>query len=125
MDEPQLALDESDSGPAHVVAARGEIHLSTAPQLAERLAAAVDAGHIHIVVDLSDVEFIDSTGLSVLLNLLRRLDPLQGRMVIACTNPTVLRLFEITRLEETLDIVASRADAVARIQDADSSAGAP
>ena len=79
------------------------------------------------MLDLTDVEFIDSTGLSVLLNGLRRVTRQRGRLALVCTNPTVLRLFEITRLDSTFDIFADRAAALAHVQSGEdgSTAGAP
>jgi anti-sigma B factor antagonist len=69
-----------------------------------------------VVLDLTAVEFIDSTGLSVLLNGLRRVTRVRGAMVIACANPTVLRLFEITKLDSTFDIVKNCDEAIERIR---------
>ena len=57
-----------------------------------------------MILDLTGVEFIDSTGLSVLLNGLRRVTRVRGSMILACANPTVLRLFEITKLDSTFDL---------------------
>jgi anti-sigma B factor antagonist len=81
---------------------------------------------------MTGVEFIDSTGLSVLLNALRRVTRQQGTLALAVNNPTVLRLFEITRLDSTFDILPDRDAAIARVrrgQDsgdaAGSTAGAP
>jgi anti-sigma B factor antagonist len=65
---------------------------------------------------MTEVEFIDSTGLSVLLNALRRVTRQQGALALAVSNPTVLRLFEITRLDSTFDIAPTRQDAIARVQ---------
>jgi anti-sigma B factor antagonist len=107
--------EDSLDGTAGVVAVRGEIHVSTAPELSGLLADALARGVTSIVLDLSEVEFIDSTGLSVLLNVLRRLTQRGGSLVIVCTNPTVLRLFEITRLESTFDIVSTRDEALERV----------
>ena len=107
--------EESLGGDAGVVAVRGEIHLSTAPELSELLSGALGRGVTSLVLDLSEVEFIDSTGLSVLLNVLRRLTQRGGTLAIVCTNPTVLRLFEITRLESTFDILPTREQAMARL----------
>jgi anti-sigma B factor antagonist len=101
-----------------VLAAAGEIHVSTAPELSERLNAAIASGRTRLVLDLTGVEFIDSTGLSVLLNALRRLTRRQGALALVCTNPTVLRLFEITRLDSTFDIVATRDEALEHVGDA-------
>jgi anti-sigma B factor antagonist len=110
-----------------IVHVRGEIHLSTAPRFSRRLQESIDNGNTAIVLDLSGVEFIDSTGLSVLLNILRRVTQLQGRMALVCANPTVLRLFEITSLDETFDIFADRAAACAHVRQsaAGSAGGAP
>ena len=101
---------------------RGEIHVSTAPRFAQCLQAALDDGNTRIVLDLSGVEFIDSTGLSVLLNGLRRVNQLQGAMAIVCANPTVLRLFQITSLDETFDIFAGRPAAFAHVAGTDPAA---
>ena len=69
-------------------------------------------GKTALVLDFTRVEFIDSTGLSVLLNGLRRLTRRNGALSVVCTNPTVLRLFEITRLDSTFDIHDTRDDAL-------------
>jgi anti-sigma B factor antagonist len=113
---PQFRINEQDlEGPNLVVQVDGEIHASTAPEFAERLHAAVEGGKTGIVLDLTGVEFIDSTGLSVLLSGLRKVTRVGGQMVIACANPTVLRLFEITKLDSTFEILASRDEAVERL----------
>jgi anti-sigma B factor antagonist len=96
-----------------VITARGEIHLATAPDFSERLNAVIADGHVAVVVDLTEVGFIDSTGLSVLLNALRRITRAGGTLVLVCTNPTVLRLFAVTKMDSTFPIVGSRDEAVA------------
>ena len=122
---------EPRDGQTHVIHVKGEIHVSTAPEFSEHLNAAIADGRTRIVLDFSDVEFIDSTGLSVLLNGLRKVTRQRGRMALVCTNPTVLRLFEITRLDSTFDIHATREEALDSVRAgyngaADgSSAGAP
>lgn len=94
---------------------RGEIHLTTAPGFSQRLSEAIDNGSSAVVLDLSDVGFIDSTGLSVLLTGLRRVTQLQGKLALVCANPTVLRLFQVTSLDETFDIFSGRAAACAHV----------
>jgi anti-sigma B factor antagonist len=129
---PHFELQEETAAcGAHVLNVRGEIHLTTAPRFSQRLQEAIDNGNTMIVLDLSGVEFIDSTGLSVLLNGLRLVTQMHGRMAIVCANPTVLRLFQITSLDDTFDIFDDRPEAVAHVlQDPgaiadDSSPGAP
>ena len=114
--EPKFDVSEVDIGDhTRVIAAEGEIHVSTAPRFSERLNAALADGRTRLVLDFSGVEFIDSTGLSVLLNALRRVTRKRGALSLVCTNPTVLRLFEITRLDSTFDIVATRDEALASV----------
>ena len=123
---PQFELtDESLTESTHLIAVRGEVHVSTAPEFSERLNEAIATGKTGVVIDMSAVEFIDSTGLSVLLNALRRVTRQQGRLALVVSNPTVLRLFEITRLDSTFDIAPTRQEAIERVQRDGSSAGAP
>ncbi|HWC27142.1 MAG TPA: STAS domain-containing protein [Solirubrobacteraceae bacterium] len=126
--------EESASAGAHIIRVSGEIHVTTAPEFAQHLSAAIDSGKRDIVLDMTAVEFIDSTGLSVLLNGLRLVTQMHGRLALVCTNPTVLRLFQITNLDETFDIFDDRAKAIAHVTQNppeappiadDSSAGAP
>ena len=115
--EPEFHLREEDlDRRTHVITVSGEIHVSTAPEFQRRLDAAISRGKTAVVLDLSGTEFIDSTGLSVILNGLRRVTRQRGRMAIVCTNPTVLRLFEITRLDSTFDILPDRDAAIARVR---------
>ena len=114
---PQFDLTEEDLDErTHVIAVRGEIHVTTAPEFSRRLNEAIARGKTSVVLDLSQVEFIDSTGLSVLLNGLRRVTRAQGRLALVCANPTVLRLFEITKLDTTFDIRTSRDEAIAAVR---------
>jgi len=108
-------LEEDIDAETRVIAVSGEIHVSTAPEFSERLSNSIAEGRTKIVLDFTEVEFIDSTGLSVLLNGLRRLTRARGVLALVCTNPTVLRLFEITRLDSTFDIVSNRREALAKV----------
>jgi anti-sigma B factor antagonist len=101
-----------------VIKVAGEIHATTAPEFSERLNEAIAGGKTGVILDLTGVDFIDSTGLSVLLNGLRRVTRVRGAMVLACANPTVLRLFEITKLDSTFDIVPSCDEAITRLRQA-------
>ena len=114
--EPEFELVEEDvDGRTHLITVGGEIHVSTAPEFSRRLDGAIAHGN-NLVLDLTPTEFIDSTGLSVLLNGLRKVTRRHGRMALVCTNPTVLRLFEITRLDSTFEIYARRDEALESVR---------
>jgi anti-sigma B factor antagonist len=115
--EPRFQLSERALDPSTaVISVEGELHVSTAPEFSRALNASIADGRTAVVLDLTGVAFIDSTGLSVLLNALRRVTRRGGRLSIACANPTVLRLFEITRLDSTFDIEPDVDAAIARVR---------
>jgi len=101
-------LDEPVDERTHVVALSGEVDALTAPQLGRRLLGLVREGKTDVVVDLSRVTFMDSTGIGVLLNALRRLTSLQGRLVLVCPTERVMRPFEVTGLVGHLKIFSTR-----------------
>jgi anti-sigma B factor antagonist len=108
-------VEERSPGGVDIVNVSGEIHLTTAPRFRERLEQIIAAGDGTLVLDLTAVEFIDSTGLSVLLSGLRLLNQRNGRMALVLRNPTVLRLFQITSLDTTFDIFPERPAAIAGV----------
>jgi len=115
--EPQVAVrDIQVDARTTVVSVEGEIHVSTAPALSRRVNGIIDGRGGDLVLDLSEVTFIDSTGLSVLLNALRAVRRQGGHLALVCTNPTVLRLFEITHLNTTFALHPNLEAAVGDVQ---------
>jgi anti-sigma B factor antagonist len=111
---PHLEVEtEVVDGTSRVVALRGELDVATVPEFRQALNALAEDDSVECVcVDLVEVTFIDSTGLMTLLNALRRMVRREARLVIACNNPTVLRLFEATRTDATFEIVPTREQAL-------------
>ena len=86
------------------VRVRGELDLSTSPQLDEALRREIDAGN-RVVVDLSEVAFIDSTGLNTLVAALRACDEKGGVLMVSPALPSqVRRVLEITGLNKLLPL---------------------
>jgi len=105
-------LDESVDEDVHVVSPTGEVDVLTAPQLGRRLLSLFDEGKTRVVVDLSAVTFMDSTGIGVLIDALRRLTSRSGSLVLVCPTERILRPFEVTGLVGYLKIFPSREEAV-------------
>jgi anti-sigma B factor antagonist len=99
-----LELTISEGEGETVVRAAGELDVNTAPELREQLAHLASEGSPLIVVDLTDVSFIDSTALSVLVSALKRLRQADGNLELASPNPSVRRVFEITGLTRLFTI---------------------
>lgn len=87
---------------AMVVRPSGRLTMVTAPDLREALLALVDAGDSRIVVDLRDVEFIDSSGLGALISGLRAARQAGGDLRIASPNQQVQSVLEVTSLNRVL-----------------------
>jgi len=86
------------------VAVRGEVDIATAPQLREKLVELASQGAQKVVVDLEGVDFLDSTGLGVLIGGMKRLRGLDGDLTLVCTQPRILKVFEITGLNRAFTI---------------------
>jgi len=112
---PHLEVETSSPTPeTRVVALRGELDIATVPRFREALNGPIEDESVNcICIDLVEVTFIDSNGLMTLLNALRRMVRRDAKLVLACSNPTVLRLFEATRTDATFDIAATREQALA------------
>lgn len=90
-----------------VVAATGEIDNVSAPALREALVAALDEGAPQVVVDLTGVEFLDSSGLGALVGVNKHAQRTSARVAVVCPQPHLRRLFEISRLDEVLQVFDS------------------
>lgn len=105
-----------------VIAVRGELDLSTASDLERPLEDAVASGDATVLIDLTECEFIDSTGIALIVRAWQRLDRTadgdgNGRVGIASENNQVRRVLEITGLELSIPIHKSRDQALAALRD--------
>ena len=89
----------------------GEIDVYTAPRLRERLIDMVGSGEKNVIVDLGRVEFLDSTGLGVLVGAHRRLRATGGSLRLVCPHERLLKIFRITGLDSVFEIHSSVEDA--------------
>ncbi len=108
-----LHLEVTDTGGVSVtVAISGELDLYTAPKLRERLDELILGGSAIMVLDLEKLDFMDSSGINVLVGSLRRLRACGGELRLVCTQPRLLKLFEITGLMSSFAIYDSLAEAL-------------
>jgi anti-sigma B factor antagonist len=105
--------DSAIDNETHVIELGGEVDLYTAPDFKDRLLKLIDEGKTRIVVDLSKATFIDSTTLGVLVGGVKRLRPTGGTLALVCTDPNIIKIFEITGLDRVFPIHGSRDEALA------------
>ncbi|MGQ0744808.1 MAG: STAS domain-containing protein [Acidimicrobiales bacterium] len=113
----ELGMEVVEAGRYTVLKVAGEIDVYTAPSLREKLVGLVTEGRRQVVVDLEGVDFLDSTGLGVLVGGLKRLRSNEGEMCLVCTRPQILKVFEITGLNTAFAIHANQADATSETPD--------
>ena len=109
----ELGLDVTQRDRWTVLAVTGEIDVATAPHLREQLVQLVAQGHHHLVVDLEGVDFLDSTGLGVLVGALKRVRLQEGELTLVCTQPRIVKVFDITGLSKVFTLHESVDSAVA------------
>ncbi len=100
----ELSLTTRTVGEHTVLDVGGEVDVYTAPRLRERLVELVDGGSRHVVVDLGRVDFLDSTGLGVLVGGLKRLRAANGTFGLVCSKEPLLKIFRITALDQVFPI---------------------
>ena len=102
-----LTLSTREADGTTVVAVGGEIDVYTAPKLREQLIDLVSGGNYHLIVDMENVDFLDSTGLGVLVGGLKRVRAHEGSLRLVCTQERILKIFRITGLTKVFPIHAS------------------
>jgi anti-sigma B factor antagonist len=108
-----LILSENTIDSQVIVEVRGEVDVHSAPQLRDRLTQVIDGGNKSVVVDLTRLSFIDSTGLGALVAALNHAKGTEAALRVVCSSERVLKLFRITGLDEVFSIYDTVPRAVA------------
>ena len=103
----ELNVSSRSQGDHAIVIATGEIDLYTAPRLQSELAEVIAnaAPASRIVVDMSGVEFCDSTGMNILLSCLRQVRERSGELELAAPRPAVMKILQVTALDSVFTII--------------------
>jgi anti-sigma B factor antagonist len=91
----------------------GDVDIATAPRLREQLVALVAKGQTRLVVDLDGVGFMDSTGLGVVISVLKRTRTHGGDLRLVANQESLTSLFQLTGLDRTLPLCTSVEAAIA------------
>jgi len=115
----RFEVDDAGLRDAPGVAVHGEVDISVADALEEVLDAAIRESVGAFIVDLSDLDFIESTGLQVLLRARGLLGREDRELAIVCPHGPVRRVFELAGLSELFALYESREEAAAALVPAD------
>lgn len=111
-----FSTSSAEVGAVQVIAVRGELDLSTAPDLEGPLDAAVDGGGGAVLIDLGECEFIDSTGIALIVRAWQHLNGNgSGGLAICCANDQVQRVLDVSGLDQSIPVHGSRDEGVAAL----------
>ncbi|MDQ2648480.1 MAG: STAS domain-containing protein [Actinomycetota bacterium] len=116
-----LSVQIETRGTWAVASVYGDVDVATAPRLREQLVSLVTSGQTQVILDLDGVGFMDSTGLGVVIGILKRARTHGGDLRLVATRSNLVSLFELTGLDRTLPLAKSVDAALA---DAGAGAGA-
>ena len=103
--DPGLRLARRSEGTRHTLSLTGELDLSTVAELGEMIEQACSEGAVELVLDLRELSFMDSTGLSAILTAKERCDAHGCALLLTTPQPNVRRLLELTGVLSRLRFV--------------------
>lgn len=98
-----------------IVELQGEMDVYTTPRAKDAMLSLVEKGYHHLIVDLRHAEYLDSTGLGMLVGTLKRVREQGGDLHLVAPSARVRRLLEITRLVNVFPIDASEQEATEKL----------
>jgi len=109
--QPSLAVEHVSRGGVELLSVEGEIDMATAPRLISALNHSVVDARDSVIIDITKVQFMDSTGLALLINAHRRLSRRNKGFAVVCPAGSMLRVFEVTDMVEMLHVCPDRESA--------------
>ena len=105
-----MQIEMTSNSDYQVITVSGEVDLATSPELDVAIIGALESGTQSLVIDLSDVSFMDSSGLGVIVRGLKRCREADKDLDLVISNERVLKVFGITGLDQVIPIHASIED---------------
>ena len=99
-----------------VLSLKGRLDFSSSTSLKERVGEMMNEGRRHFVINMAQVDFINSSGLGTLVSVLKEVRLAKGRMVLANLGTYVQEIFEITQLSHIFEICESEEEAMTAVQ---------
>lgn len=110
-DGHELSIDVRRAGATVEVRVGGEVDLKNSPRLRTALADLISSKPTRIILDLATVSYIDSSGMGTIVEFRRKVDAIGGILVLACLQPRVRSVLEITRLDNFFRIAETLEEA--------------
>ena len=108
-----MTLNEEKNGKIVVLGLSGKVDIDGSKIFLERVTQILDAGERYILIDFTDVAYINSTGLRALILVAKRLAGDAGKLVLAGVSDQIQKVFKISGLSSIFALQPTRADALA------------
>lgn len=110
-----MKIQVTQQGDLQVIELSGELDYHASPELREKLAGLISKQAPKILVKLSGVDYMDSSGIATFVEAFQKTKRYQGRLVLAELTPSVRGVFEIAKLDSIFEITATVSEAVDRL----------
>lgn len=111
MMDTSLGIEKIENDDVALFLISGVIDVYSVSDFKNALIKSIATHHTRIVIDFSELDFIDSTGLGVLVSAIKRERAVRGRLVLVITSDNIKRIFEITSLDRIISIYETIEDA--------------
>jgi len=108
-------FERSERGDVTLLAVRGSLDAKTAAELKPEVVSIGDSGTKKVLVDLSGLTLIDSSGVGVLISLFKRLRAAGGQVCFACVQAQPKEVFRLLRLDRSLDLCVTVDEALDKL----------
>jgi anti-sigma B factor antagonist len=112
-----VRIEVEKEGDIVVVIVEGELDASTSPELRNKFEELIGQGENKYVIDLAGVGFMDSSGISAIVNLFKRVRIGHGDVKLCNLSAEIMKIFELTRLNRVFDIYDSRDSAISSYEE--------
>jgi anti-sigma B factor antagonist len=110
---PQAVRDVMQHGNATVVKLTGEVDMSHSPSVHQTLVEVLEGRPARLVIDLTEVSYMDSSGVGILVDALRRMRTSGGKLALVAVAPRVLSVLQITKLDQFFEMHSTLQEALA------------
>lgn len=107
-----MNIREEKNNDITICALEGEVNINTSPELRKKFTSIIEANEKKILIDLTNVSYLDSSGLATFIEILQRLKKINGRLRFCNINERVRNILEITKLVNLFEIFESREEAL-------------
>ena len=100
------------SGDTQIILPTGDLDMHESPKLRATLLSEIAKKPSGLIVDFSEVNFIDSSGVATLVEAMRAIKDVKSNLVLCQMNQKILDVFQLARLDKIFNIVQTRAEAL-------------